>query len=113
MLLSLTETSGNFSERQLEAYNGDLLQDRRGLQIEGQHLRQAFGIQVLIPGEFGVVPGISEFPADQCEVPELMRSVVDVSLIDRDRLACVEVGHRLVGGRGIVDVAGSERRSPR
>src|ERR1035441_6882248 len=78
--LIVDRNSGDFSERQLEAYKGDLLQDRRA-QIEGQHLRQALGIEVLVPGEFGVVPGVSEFPADQCEVLELMRRVVDVSLI--------------------------------
>src|SRR5262249_41359461 len=50
-----------FGKRQFEADQGDALQNPR-LQRECERLRSAFRVQVLVPGEFGVVPRIAEFP---------------------------------------------------
>src|SRR6202165_3244023 len=78
------------------------------MQVERQGLACAFGIQVFIPGEFGVVPGIAKFTADKGQGFELFWFEFHERLVECECLARVETGKVRVRGGGIVYVTAGE-----
>src|SRR5205823_8770878 len=58
--------SRNLCQGQLETDQRDSLQ-HRSVKLKGKTLGSAFRIEVPVPGEFGVVPGIAKFAADKTE----------------------------------------------
>ena len=79
--------------------------------MEGQALRGTLRIEIFIPSEFGVVPGISKLPAGKRQGCELLGRELRKRLVQGDGLAGVEAAECLVGGDGIVNVAGRERHA--
>src|ERR1700694_4022947 len=78
------------------------------MQIERQGLAGTLGVQVFIPCEFGVVPGIAKFTAYKGQGFELFWFEFHERLVECECLARVETRKVRVRGGGIVYVAAGE-----
>ena len=103
--------TAGLAERQLVAHQRDVAQ-RSGVHVKRQRLRQPFRVQVVVEGQFGFLPGVSELAAGDGERLGPQRGVLEIRAVDVDRFAGKESGLGLVGGSRVCVAAARKPQAP-